>query len=141
MSQLCLEQRRLIEILHRYGLSNRAIAAEIDVHPTTVGRELKRNSVAGKYTGIRADRYTRQRHRNKAKRHYITDNMRAFIESHLEQYHSPEQIAGLARIRFGFSEFVSTQTIYKYIYTDKQKGGFLYKLLPRGAQIQEIRHI
>ena len=45
--QLSLEERCSIAELHRAGRSIRQIAAALDREPSTIGRELKRNSSAG----------------------------------------------------------------------------------------------
>jgi IS30 family transposase len=131
MAHLCSEQRCLIETLKRRGLSNREIACEVNVHPTTIAREISRNSMMGMYKYSKAQKFAEKRHKIKPKRKYLTDDMKAFIVSHLHLHHSPEQICGLARERFGFKEFVSTQTIYNYIYEDRKNGGTLFKYLPR----------
>ena len=133
MPQLCKSDRDIIEMCIKKGYPYREIAALIDVHPTTISREIKRNSIKGVYRAERAQRLTKYRHKEKPKRKYFTDNMRAFVESHLHLHMTPEQIAGLARIRFGF-QFVSFQTIYKYIYEDKKRGGDLYVYLPHGKK-------
>lgn len=48
-SQLTIEKRFFIQKAKDKGLSNKEIAHSLGCHPTTVGRELKRNSKGGHY--------------------------------------------------------------------------------------------
>ena len=58
-TQLSLVQRYQIEALLKVGLKQKLIANQIGVHPSTVGRELKRNTAlrgrtAGEYVASNA---------------------------------------------------------------------------------------
>jgi hypothetical protein len=53
-SQLTLHQRCLIDYLHRKGYSQSAIAREVEVHRSTIKRELDRNSINGEYKAMEA---------------------------------------------------------------------------------------
>ena len=53
--QLTMMQRYQIEALKKEGLSQRAIALNLEVHHSTISRELKRNSLDNnEYDAIRA---------------------------------------------------------------------------------------
>jgi len=71
-TQLDLVQRYQIEAFLKAGMKQKDIAASINVHPTTISRELTRNTAkrgrtAGEYVAINAQRKTEQRHLNKPK--------------------------------------------------------------------------
>ena len=59
----------------------------------------------------------------------LVPGRRALIRHYLRKGWSPEQIAGRFRIKGRFR--VSYQTIYRYLYEDRQEGGKLYKKLRR----------
>ena len=70
MPQLTLEQRYEISYLKKQVLTNLSVATHLGVHPTTIKRELARNSDArsGIYEPKLAQRKAISRHANKAKR-------------------------------------------------------------------------
>ena len=49
------------------------------------------------------------------------------IRNLLSDYLSPEQISGRLRLKLGIE--ISHETIYRYIWDDKKRGGELYKYL------------
>ncbi len=92
--QLTLEQRYQIYAMKKAGFKQKQIAVETSVHPSTVGRELRRN--AGK-RGYRA----KQAHQKAAGRKLAKATERILppiwklVETYLiEQQWSPEQISG-----------------------------------------------
>ena len=128
--QLTPEQRYTIYRLKKEEYSQRKIAQIISVTPSTVSRELSRNSGCRGYRYKQAQKKTDQR-RSQAKKHIRLDfQMKTYINEHIEQYQSPEQIVGSAKLK-GIP-IVSTERIYQYIWNDKQKDGQLYKFL-RGS--------
>lgn len=121
-------QRSQIVILKDRGDSCNKIALALNIAPSTISRELKRN------TGEKS--YNHQEAQTKAtlKRPLqpntkMTPGLIAIIENKLKLQWSPVQISGWLK-RQG-KESVSHETIYKYIWKDKQEGGQLY---------QELRH-
>ena len=111
-------ERLEIAILLRKGYSVADIANEIGRHPSTVYRELRRNTVAGSYQSAKADHksYVRRKY-SKYQAMRIIGNMklREYIETKLlVDDWSPEQIAGRLAQEIGL-EPVSSPTIYKYI--------------------------
>lgn len=126
--QLTSEQRYTISVLLQRKCSKKSIAEAIGVHPSTVTRELKRNSSQrGVYkwdwAQKRADKRSRRQPGNRA----ISKAVWSEVRQHLvDDQWSPEQISGyLARdgIR------ISHETIYKWIRQDKRDRGTLYKHL------------
>lgn len=136
--QLTREQRYQIEVLYRTGVKRSEIAREIGVHRSTVTRELRRNgSGRWKYNASRAIRMARERHEQKRK-HRIDDAVWARVKSLLLQKWSPEQISG--RLRLEAIARLSHETIYLYVYRDKEKGGFLYQYLRRQHRYRKRIH-
>jgi IS30 family transposase len=120
---LCREQRYQIEALFKSGHTQKYISNLLEVHPSTISRELKRNTpragVGGTfYRASNAERRTRLRHRLKPKASYFDEHSKAVCRNWLEQYkYSPELIRAEGRRLYG--SFVSHETIYKWIWACK----------------------
>ena len=97
-AQLSLEDRCRIASLQAQGHSIRQIAAALDRAPSTIAREIKRNT--GRKIGYKpayADEQTRAR-RWKGSKLERNESLRRIVLDRLAQGWSPEQIAGrLAR--------------------------------------------
>jgi IS30 family transposase len=126
--QLTQEQRYQIGAYIRIGMKMSEIARRIDVHRTTLWREIRRNSTPYRYNPSRAIALARDRHREKIKKR-IGEATWARVESLLRCEWSPEQISKRLEVE-GLSR-VSHETIYRHIYRNKQEGGFLYIHLRR----------
>ncbi|MBT8245620.1 IS30 family transposase, partial [Winogradskyella sp.] len=107
------------------------IANSIGVHKSTISRELKRNADkrSGDYRAKLAERKCRERHANKPKKVYLSEDMKEVIESLIKEDYSPEQVVGYCR-KNGL-DCVSTERIYLHIWKDKKNKGILYKHLRR----------
>ena len=127
--QLTSEQRYQIGACLRIGMKKSEIAREIEVHRSTVAREIERNgSGRWKYNASRAARFARERHKNKKKKR-IDEATWTTVGKLLELKWSPEQIS--KRLEVEGLPGVSHETIYRHIYQDKQKGGKMYIHLRR----------
>jgi IS30 family transposase len=123
------DQRCQIYALKSMGFSQRIIAKQLELHSSTISREIKRNS------GNRGYRYNQANHkaterRAKASRAPKKLNISCCdeIKSRLIEGWSPDQIAG----RFGLeNKSISHETIYRHVWQDKHSGGTLYKHLRR----------
>lgn len=112
--QFSVEERCAIARLQAEGRSIRQIAAALDRAPSSVARELKRNS--GKTAGYKsadADKKARAR-RWSGSRLDRDEALRNAVLEQLRQGWSPEQIVGRAR-RAG-KALVGVETIYRFIY-------------------------
>jgi len=128
--QLTPEQRYQIGACLRIGMKKSDIAKEIRVHRSTVTRELRRNeSGRWKYNPSRAVRMARERHESKAK-YRINGATWSVVEKLLSDGWSPEQISRRLELECG-DRRVSHETIYRYVYRDKQQGGRLHMHLRR----------
>jgi IS30 family transposase len=98
-THLSLDQRYQIEALLKTGIKQKEIAAIVEVHPSTITRELKRNvgsrgRGAGVYQSANAQRRTNLRHQEKPKKVIFTKIMKDWIVDRLkEDKWSPELIS------------------------------------------------
>jgi len=67
--------------------------------------------------------------REKPKKQYFTDEIKAETEALLKKDYSPEHIAG--RMKLEGNPTVSHERIYQRVWADKKQGGELYKHLRR----------
>ena len=126
--QLTLAKRYHISALQKAGLNQKSIASELEVHPSTISRELRRNrdTLRG-YNAEMAQIKSTKTEMQKKKRFSLTKPIEKYIRAKLKQDWSPEQISGRMRLDTGMS--VVHETIYRYIYTNKKNGGKLYTYL------------
>ena len=123
------EQRSQIYVLKAIPTPQNKIAEMIGVSPSSVCRELKRNTGQRGYRFKQADDMSRER-RSKISQtpKKMHSELIALIEKKLELDWSPEQIAGRLKLE---GHFISHESIYRYIREDKKSGGELYKKLRR----------
>lgn len=131
--QLSLDERCEIARLQGNGCSVRQIAAALDRSPSTISRELKRNS--GAQVGYRpsyASQQTRTR-RWKGSRLERDESLRAAVLERLASGWSPEQIAGRLRRERG-GKVVSHESVYRFIHAQiaRTKDYRWRRYLPRG---------
>lgn len=127
--QLTLKERYHISTLLKMGWRQKEIAESIGVHPSTIGREIQRNSdkTTQEYSFEFAHSIAIYRQKKQEKYTVITSKVKAYIKSKLKEDWSPQQIAGRIKIDKGLT--VCHETIYRYIYDNKSRGGRLYKHL------------
>lgn len=125
--QLTFEQRVAIKAYLKIGLKRYQIAQQIGVHPTTVSRELKRNTGAKGYRPQQAQLKTAARRLLAAKHVNFTPAVKQRVEFYLKHDWSPEQISGYLKLREHIH--ISHETIYQHVWADKRAGGSLYRHL------------
>lgn len=126
---LTYEQRCQLYILKKRGDSPTSIARALDVHRSTIYRELRRNQGGKGYRFKQAQRKAIDRRNKTSSRHpKMTQEMIVTIEEKILLQWSPEQISGWLNRTSG-NQCISHETIYKHIWEDKRKGGCLYKHL------------
>lgn len=125
--QLAQEQRYQIYLLKKVGFKQCAIAKHLEVDPSTISRELRRNEGLKGYRPGQAHDLALARRRRKAQTPRITKETWALIEHHLRQDLSPEQVSGLLKREQKL--LVSHERIYQHVYADKRAGGDLWKHL------------
>ena len=121
MPQITLDQRYQISHLKKQGYTNSDIGQYIGFHPTTIGRELARNSDkrSGVYEPKLAHKKSTQRHVIKPKSIRFTEHIKSFVLQWLKEDYSPGQIIGKAK-NLGV-QCVSIERIYQFIWLDKSK--------------------
>jgi len=122
-SQLTLVQRYGIYIMRKNGFSQTEIADELDVHKSTISRELRRNQGGRGYRYKQAHTQATDRRRSKRKPH-INSGMWEFIDVLIKNDWSPEQIHGWLKEKLDVA--ISHEWIYQHIYQDQLNGGTLY---------------
>ena len=133
--QITSEERYTLGLLRQRGLAPAAIARLLGRHRSTISRECTRNGTPrdGCYRPQLADWYARGRRSRSRRNQRFTAADWARIQTLLRADWSPEQVAG--RLRVERTLVISHETIYRYIWADKQAGGALYRHL-RGARKQ-----
>ncbi|MCX6991219.1 MAG: IS30 family transposase [Chlamydiae bacterium] len=128
---LAYEERCQIYILKERGDSPAQISRILDVHPSTITRELNRNGGSQGYQYELAHQKAQDR-RKKSHCRKMTPEMILSVEGKLKMDLSPVQISG--RLKREGKCSVGHETIYKHIWADKKKGGALYKHLRRSGK-------
>ena len=127
---LTQDQRCQIDALKTSGLSIRAISRQLNVAPSTISRELKRNGVNGCYNFKNAQKISSlRRYTAHSRPKKWTEAIKSFVIFCLGQKWSPTQINGWLQ-KLGL-DCLSDSMIYKYLKKDRKEGGKLY---------QDLRH-
>ena len=135
--QLTEEDRIEIYAMKQAGKEQNMIAAVLGVHPSTISRELARNTGLRGYRPKQAQQKTLHRRFTARKAVKMTPETINYIESKLAEEHSPEQIAERMKLDPGWhGPTVSHERIYQHIWRDKAQGGMLYKQLRIGGTKQ-----
>jgi len=119
----------------RRSLSYRAIARELNRSASSVSREVARNrDPSGAYDALRAQyRYVMRQRQTGAPRKLDYALLREYVEEKLRLDWEPLCIATMLPLDFPEDERmrVSHETIYQFVYADKQNGGDLHTHLRR----------
>lgn len=125
-TQLTLEQRYRIQALLKTGQPYQKIAHVVDVHKSTISREVQRNQGSRGYGPQQAHRFTLFRRRIKVRRR-IPPSTWHRVNRLLQEERSPEQISGW--LRTDQAHAVSHEWIYQHVYHDKRAQGTLIRHL------------
>ena len=127
-SHLTIEERYQINAYKRAGYKNYEIAKEINVHPSTITRELQRNSGprSGIYFPVGADNYANERSKVQAgnANRILDEEVKDLIIKYIKMDYSPEQTSAVLKIRHNIT--YSLVSIYKFIDRDRVNKGKLY---------------
>jgi len=138
LKQLTQEQRYHISSLASAGLFQKAIADAVGVHKSTISRELRRNRGDRGYRPTQAQGKANFRRKGARKRIKLTDELKQFIASKIEEKWSPDQISGLLKKQK--KENVSRERIYQFLLEDKKSGGTLYTHLRHSGKKRKKRY-
>jgi IS30 family transposase len=122
--QLTENERYQIYTLKKAGHSQKEIADLLDRSPSTISRELNRNSGLRGYRPQQAERLSVGRRRGAHKARKVTEAVALQIVALLRQELSPQQVVDYLERHKGL--FLHHETIYQLIYADKAQGGDLY---------------
>lgn len=125
--QLTREERYLIAWGRRWGLTLRAIAEALERAPSTVSREVRRNTTRhdGAYRSEKADSYAVARRRRSRRGSWYSKAVLAEVDAAIRERWSPEQIVGTFRAEGRVVP--SHETIYRRLRRDKREGGPLHR--------------
>ena len=128
-------ERGVIDRMWSRGRSRRAIARELGRAPSTISRELRRNSERRGYSPHWANLLYWRRREQKHLRYKTGDEvLMAQVVDKLKQGWSPEQVGGRFRYHDYAGEprmWISHESVYRYVWEDKRAGGTLYRYLRR----------
>lgn len=139
--QLTSGERYALSALRKQGHSQAEIARALGRHRSTISREVRRNSkdrTGRVYRPSLADDYARWRRSRSRRNQRFTNEDWALVVARLREFWSPEQIAG--RLRKQGKLRISHETIYRYIWRDKRRGGTYYKLLRQAGKKRRKRY-
>jgi len=125
--QLTQQERYSITALSMSGRSKAEIARSLGRHPSTIGREVRRNATMhdGGYRAEKAHSYaTARRRRCRRGARFSAENM-AQVSALIRKRWSAEQISGV--LRKSGELHISVETIYRRIRWDKKVGGTLWR--------------
>ena len=125
--QLTEVQRYQIEALNKAQKEQNEIAEIIGVSASTICRELKRNTGLRGYRPRQAHSLALSRRKEASKVIKMTATVIKLCETKLKLDWSPEQVSGWLETEEGFC--LSHERIYQHVWSDKRRGGTLYKHL------------
>jgi len=125
---LTIKERYHIQAYKEAGFSQKKIAQELCVHPSTISRELKNNSskIHKRYSAKKANKVSsdKRMYASKKSNFKMTEKVKNYIVKYIEEDYSPEQVSATLKIRHNVN--ISLVRIYQYIEEDKLSGGDLH---------------
>ena len=126
-NQLTEGQRYQISALLKAVTSQKEIALILGVSPSTISRELERNTGKRGYRSKQAHIKAERRRQEADKTIKMTFAVVTLIETKIQLDWSPEQVSGWLAKEENIR--ISHERIYQHIWTDKRQGGELFKHL------------
>ena len=138
--QITSGERYTLGTLCAQGFSQAAIARVLGRHPSTISRELGRNSTPydGAYRHSRAQEQANGRRSRSRRNSRFTAEDFALVEILIREKFSPEQAAAYLRQHGLLS--ISHETIYMYLWRDQKAGGELWKELRASVKKRRKRY-
>ena len=122
-THLTQDERYQIHTLKRQGIKLACIASELLRSPSTISRELKRNSCPLGYKPAMAHQTARTRQTQRRNAHEFSSQQWSHVEAYLRLDLSPQQVSG--RLLLEQALLISHECIYQHVYQDKAQGGDL----------------
>ena len=137
--QLTSGERNALSALKKQGCSQAEIARALGRHRSTIGRELRRNAKTdGWYRPGDAHDFARWRRSRSRRNRQFGQAEWALVEACLQEQWSPEQISGWLKLWRLLS--ISHESIYRYIWEDRKRGGTLYLHLRQSSKQRRKRY-
>lgn len=122
--QLTENERYQIYVMKKACHSQKDIADMLGRHPSTISRELKRNSGLKGYRPAQAQRLSDNRRKEAYKAFKVTEGVKEWVDRLVRQELSPQQVVDYLAEHKKLS--LHHETIYQLIYADKAAGGDMY---------------
>ena len=135
-SRVTEEEHNHIHRWRQESLGVREMAARLGRSPSSISRELARNTGRRGYRPRQAHHLAQERALRPGPRRF-TEEVRLDAEARLREGWTPEIISGRARLEG--RAWVCKETIYKHVYTDAKLGGDLWAHLPRSRRKRRRR--
>jgi IS30 family transposase len=138
--QITSEQRYQISALRQAGECPAQIARRLGRHRSTISRELRRNCSPwdGRYRPDKAQEQANGRRSRSRRNRRFTGRDWKRVEKLLGEKWSPEQASGYLRKMGELS--ISHETIYRYVWADRARGGHLHRHLRCAAKKRRKRY-
>ena len=137
--QITTEERYIISHLRRQGVRQSEIARQLNRARSTIWREIRRNcSRLGAYRPSKAVEKTNGRRARSRKKSRFTRGDFALVRALLKKKWSPDQISKELRLKKKLA--ISHETIYRYVWKDKRRGGKLFKHLRQALKRRRKRY-
>ena len=130
-SRVTYSQRCQIYAFLQANFSINAIATELNLHRSTIYRELKRNSSSRGYNPDKAQKNYSSKFKSCRRKEVISKELKLQIQEYLIKGWSPEQVAG--RMKLEGVIFPCTQTLYNFIKKHQLLRVYLRRYNKRGA--------
>jgi transposase, IS30 family len=133
-SHFSIDEREGIARMRYAGVSMREIGRQLGRSPSSVSRELSRNTKKSYYGAHAATvLYVRRRHRASSRLRHWPDGLISYAMAGLQRRWSPEQVSGRLKLDHPNSAEmrISFATLYRWIRRDRAMGGSMHRLLRR----------
>lgn len=140
-TQINKHERNEISVLLKKGYSFRDIGFALGRNPSSISREIKKNSIKGRYDPLKANHKTYVRKRD-AKFQWKKIRKQPFLEDFIcamiKDDWTPEEIAGRLKAENNNQTVVSFKTVYNYL--NSPFGHSFKKYLPRYRKRKKSGH-
>src|SRR3989338_1855523 len=116
------DDRVKLAVLLKTGITKEEIGRILGKNPTSIRREIQRNSHCGKYLPGKARKKSKERKTHRKRKIENDPELKRYILKHLKKYWSPEQIAGRLRKQ---KVIICHETIYQFIIRNKRLKKYL----------------
>lgn len=140
---LALPEREEISRGIASGESLRAIASRLGRAPSTISREIQKNGGIAKYRAISAQHRAARRAKRPQPLKLETDTvLRDYVSEKLEEFWSPEQIAGRLRLEYPDdpTRWISHEAIYRGVYLNSVRRALPKKIHHCLRRRRPLRH-